>query len=417
MKEIKRKNPILPIFLTIFIDLLGVGIIIPILAPLILKNETGIFGLDVIYSTRTIIFGLLLGSYPIAQFITNPIVGALSDIYGRRKILIYSVAFTALGYFILAFGVFSNSLLLIFIGRIIPGLASGNITIAFSAIADVSDEKSKAKNFGLIGMAFGLGFIIGPFIGGELANHNLISWFTFDTPFLASGFLALINLVVVYYNFPETLELKRKIKISLLTGVRNINKAFSFPTLRNMFIIVFINAFGFTFFTQFFIVLLMGKFGYKQEDIGIFFGYLGIWVVIMQGGVLRYLSKYMKPEKMVLISLPVLAIALIAMVIPNNVFYLFLIIPFMSFGQGLSFSASNAIISNLGGANIQGEILGISQSMNALAQALPALVGGFLVAQNFYIPSFVAGGCALIGWLLFILLYREKKIHKFVVED
>jgi len=413
----KSKNPIYSIFLTIFLDMMGIGLILPVLAPLILKNETGLFSQDFAYSSRTIVFGILMASFMLSQFISNPIIGSLSDMLGRRKVLIYSIIATAFGYLILTFGIIGNSLILIFLGRIIPGIASGNITIAYSSLADISDETNKTKNFGMVGMAFGLGFIIGPFLGGELTNHNLISWFHYYTAFVAATILSLINLWLVFLNFPETLKVFRNKKIKVLGAIHNINKAFSNVALRNMFLVIFINAFGFAFFTQFFIVLLLGKFGYKQDDLGIFYGYLGICVVFMQGVVLRLIAKKMKPEKIVLISLPVLFISLIVILIPDKAYYLFLFMPFVAFGQSLSYSSSTAVISNLGGENIQGEILGITQSMNALAQAIPALIGGYLVAQNYNIPSIVASGCSLLGWILFFIIYKMNKKEKFVLED
>lgn len=413
----RSKNPIFSVFLTIFLDLLGIGLVIPVMAPLILQNQTGLFPADFAYSGKTIIYGFLLGTFPLAQFISNPIIGSLSDIYGRRRILIYSLWGAIFGYIIFIWGLLSNNIYLIFLGRIIPGISSGNITIAYSALADISNEQNKTKNFGLIGMAFGLGFIIGPFAGGELANKNLVSWFGNETPFIVSTLLAILNLIIVWLNFPETLKTTGTKKVTLLAGIHNINKAFTNSSLRSIFTIVFTSTFGFAFFTQFFIVLLMGKYNYNQANIGMLFGYLGLWVVITQGWLLRIISKRLRPEKILLFSMPILFAALFSMLLPDKSFWLYIIIPFMAFGNSTTMSSITAVVSNLGDDEIQGEILGISQSMNSLAAALPALIGGFFVAGNFYRPVIVSVIFAFISWLLYIFYYKMKHHDKFSIEE
>ena len=233
-----NKKTLSVIFFTVFLDLLGVGLIIPVLAPILIDNKSGIFSPETDLGTRTIIFGIILSIYSFSQFFSNPVFGGLSDKYGRRKILLYSLVGTIVGYALLTLGIQLGDLTLVFLGRILPGFASGNLTIAYSALADVSDKKTKTKNFGLIGMAFGLGFVIGPFIGGQLANPNLVSWFDYSTPFLAAAILAVINLLLAYKFFPETLQESKHSKLSLLDGINNIKKAFTYTSLRNLFLIV-----------------------------------------------------------------------------------------------------------------------------------------------------------------------------------
>jgi len=406
----KHKRTLSVIFFTVFLDLLGVGLIIPVLAPILIDNKSGIFSADTDFGTRTIIFGILLSIYSFSQFFSNPIFGGLSDRYGRRKVLLYSLVGTIIGYGLLALGIETGSLLLVFLGRILPGFASGNLTIAYSALADVSDEKTKTKNFGLIGMAFGLGFVIGPFVGGQLANPQLVSWFSYSTPFLAAVVLAVINLFLAFRLFPETLLENKQSRISFLDGINNIKKAFSYQSLRSLFIIVFINNFGFAFFTQFFIILLLKKFGFMQEGIGMIYGYLGIWVAISQGIILRPLANRYPAAKIALYTLPLTTISLIVLLLPDSAIYLYVIIPFIAFSQSTATSSIQAMISNIASDDTQGEILGISSSMNALSQAIPALIGGGVAAANLSYPIILAALSAFIAWLMLANLHFRKLI-------
>ena len=406
----KKNKTILVIFFTVFLDLLGVGLIIPVLAPLLLDNKSGIFPPGADFGTRTVIFGVLLAIYSLSQFFSNPIVGALSDRYGRRKVLLYSLVGTIVGYAILTLGINYSSLFLVFLGRILPGFSSGNLTIAYSSLADVSDAKTKTKNFGLVGMAFGLGFVIGPFVGGQLSNPNIVPWFSYDTPFMAAVLLAIINLILASKFFPETLKEHRQNPISLMTGINNIRKAFGMKSLRSMFMIVFINNFGFAFFTQFFIVLLLKKYGLLQDQIGIIYGYLGLWVAISQGIILRPLANKFEPGKIALLTLPMTTLSLLVLLLPSHSYYLYLIIPIFAFSQSSATSSIQTVISNIANRDVQGEIMGISTSMNALSQALPALIGGGVAAAHLSYPMVLAALCAFIAWLMLIFIYR-KRLH------
>ena len=382
-----KKFSIGTIFFTVFLDLLGLGIIIPILPALLLDPIGGILPMTYSFSTRTLLFGFLIASYPLAQFFGAPILGSLADQKGRKKLLLLSLIGTVVGYAIFIIGILTSNIYLLFLGRIVDGFTGGNISIAQSAIADVSTEETKSKNFGLIGMAFGLGFIIGPYIGGKLSDPSIVSWFTYATPFYLTILLATINVFLVIFNFPETLATKREVKVNLFTGFTNIKKAFSFKDLRVMFLVVFLLTVGFNFFTQFFQVFLYGKFKFTQSQVGDFFAYMGLWIAIAQGAFLRPLSKKFKPAKILSFSIVLLAISFPFLLIPKDRIWLYLIVPFIAIFQGLNQPNGTAIISNLVGRERQGEILGINQSISSLAQALPPIIAGFVTSVNINLPT------------------------------
>ena len=196
-KANKPKAPLLTIFLTVFLDMLGVGIVIPVIAPLLLDPSHNMLSVDYTVEARTILLGFLIAAYPLAQFFGAPMLGALSDRFGRKKLLFISLIGTFAGYILFATAILEQNIYLLFFSRLLDGFTGGNISIALSAISDSSDEKSKAKNFGIVGAAFGLGFILGPYIGGKLADPGIVSWFNASTPFWFAAILTAVNLLFV----------------------------------------------------------------------------------------------------------------------------------------------------------------------------------------------------------------------------
>ena len=215
-----NRSRLFTIIFTVFLDLVGVGIANPIIAPLLLRPESNFLPATYTDDQRTLLLGMLIAVFSIAGFFSGPLLGALSDRYGRKPVLLGSISLTLTGYLIFALGIYLKNVPLLFLSRAVYGIGGGNLSVIQSAIADISDAKSRTKNFGLIGVAFGIGFIIGPALGGELANPGLVSWFNFTTPFLAAAGLAAINIGLVIFNFRETLRERIDRPVTLLTGVK-----------------------------------------------------------------------------------------------------------------------------------------------------------------------------------------------------
>ncbi|CCH51829.1 Tetracycline resistance protein, class E Short=TetA(E) [Fibrisoma limi BUZ 3] len=398
------------IFFTVFLDLVGVGIANPIIAPLLLRPESGMLPADYSENERTLLLGVLIAVFSIAGFFSGPLLGALSDRYGRKKVLLASLGLTFTGYLIFALGIYLKNVPLLFLSRTIYGIGGGNLSVIQSAIADVSDERSRTKNFGLIGVAFGLGFIIGPALGGELANPNTVSWFNFTTPFLAAALLSLINIGLVVLNFRETLQHPVDRPVTILTGIRNLSEAFTDSRLRILFLGVFFYALGFNFYTQFFQVILIKVFDYNQTQIGRYFAYVGLWVALMQGTVVRRVANSYAPQQILRFSVLGLGFALWLFLLPQESWQLFLVVPILALFQGLTSPNSTALVSQSAGAQEQGRTLGINQSVLSSAFALPPILAAYMDTINVHLPIVVAGSMVLIGWGFFIRFFRTAVV-------
>ncbi|MBR9680424.1 MAG: MFS transporter [Candidatus Altiarchaeota archaeon] len=402
---------ILPILFSVaFLDVLGIGIVIPIL-PLVFFETNILLGASI--ATKTLVLGLLISSYSLAQFFGAPILGGLSDKHGRKKILSLSVFGTFIGYLVFAAGLWYTNIILLFLGRIIDGFTGGNLSVVRSIIADISSGEDKVKNFGFIGMAFGVGFILGPFVGGKLANPSF--GFDFSTPFIFAAILALVNFFFIQIKLPETLKEKSNIKITLFTGIKNISRAMKMESLRTTFIALFLFIFGWSMFTQFFQVYMYGKFNYTTDQIGNLFGYIGLWIAFTQGILIRPISKKFKPKEAIKIFLPISATMLLFLLIPTKSFYLYMIMPLISMSNGILQPNFSALISNLSDKKSQGEILGIQQSVFSLAQAIPPIIAGYVTSLNIHMPTILASLFIFLGWLYVLKNYQNlggKKFHE-----
>lgn len=406
----QKKNNLFTLFCIIFIDLVGVGILIPVLAPLFLDPAASIVPTSWSNEARNIALGFLIAAYPLAQFFGSPILGTLSDHHGRKRLLSLSLMGTILGYVLFAVGLYTNQLWLLYVSRILDGFTGGNIGVANSAISDMSTPETRTKNFGLVGMAFGLGFIIGPFLGGLLADPSLVSWFSSATPFWFAAGLSTINLLLVEFAFKETLKTRVAKKIHAFIGFSHLAKAVKMHKLRSIFIVIFLHSLGFCFFTQFFPVFLVQKFHFQEAAIGAMFGYIGIWIAFCQGFLTRHISKYFAPEKVLRVSMLGLSVSLFLSVLSGNVTILYLLQPILAVFEGLNFPNETSIVSKLSSAEDQGESLGITQSLRALGQAIPPIAAGFLVSVDQNLPTLTAAALILLAWAVFMIFFRSKPL-------
>ena len=388
---------------TAFLNFIGLTIAIPIFTPLCLDQNGGIVAAGTSIPVRTIILGFLVGIFPLCQFFTAPILGTFSDRHGRKKVLLLSLVGMSLGYIIMAVSIVLPSLPLAFLSRIIMGVFSGSLAVTQSAMADLSDEHSRANNFGLIGAAFGASLFVGPALGGFLSDPGIYPWFNYATPFWLAALLTALNFSQVAWQFSETLpqEKRQHREFHILIGPINVIKAMQDGVCRSMFLVVFFLGFGFNFFTQFFQLYLVDKFAATQSQLGMIFSYIGICSILTQVVIVPAISKRFRSAQVLTVSLLLLAVIFPVLLLVPRFSLLFPVIVFIPLFNGLSNPNLTALISGLGGVENQGEILGINQSVLAITQFLPPLIGGFIVGHHFTLPNWITAASILTAWVLF----------------
>lgn len=362
-----KRSPLLVIFITVFIDLLGFGIVIPVLP---FYAEGTVFNA----TPRTI--GLLFASYSILQVVFSPLLGRLSDKHGRRPVLLISILGTSLGFLILGL---ANTLFLLFLGRIIDGISGGNIATAQAYIADITTKENRAKGMGLIGAAFGLGFIFGPAIGGILSRWGIA------VPFFFAAGLALANAILLYFTLPETVTKDHPARVSAARGRgwSQLVSSFKQPRLGFVLAIYFLFIVAFSIMTTTFSLYTMFRFGYDAQQNGWLFAYVGLIAVIVQGGLIGRLVKRFGELPLVIAGALFFAGSLFAVpfVGPQNGGLLAMLVGggIFSLGNSLSTPALNSLASKSVGPAEQGSVMGVTQSVASLARVVGPSLAALLI--------------------------------------
>lgn len=406
------KNPLPVIIFTVFIDLLGFGILIPVIPLLLASPASPYFLLPHGYSVSDgyILLGFLLGIFPFMQFLATPILGQLSDTFGRKKILAFSLSGTCIAYIIFGIGIVLRNIPLLFFARALDGITGGNISVAQAAIADVTPPERRVRNFGLIGAAFGLGFILGPYVGGRLSDPSVYSSFNAATPFWFAAILSFLNVLSIIFFFPETLK-NAKVRVAIMWGksIRNVWHAFNMKSLRVLFATAFLFQGGFSFYITFFSVFLIRKFGFNQGNIGDYFAYVGLWVAFTQGVITRLVPRWFREHQILKVTLIGTGAAMFLYFIPTHAWGLLFVVPIFAVLNGLSQANLSGLVSRSVDPSIQGEVLGINSSVQALAQSIPPILSGFIAATlTPQTPIVVSAFVIITSGIFFLTFYKQK---------
>src|SRR5437879_10922251 len=361
-----KRSPLLVIFVTVCIDLMGFGIAIPVLPYYAEGTKFGATPSQV---------GLLFASYSAMQLVFAPVLGRLSDKYGRRLIRLISLRGTSAGFLILGF---ATTLWMLFVGRIIDGISGGNISTAQAYIADVTTKENRARGMGLIGAAFGLGFVFGPAIGGILSRWGI------NVPFLFAGGLALANTILLYFALPETVTKDHPARVSAASGRgwHQLIASLRNPRLGFVLTIYFLGIVAFSMMTATFSLFMMFRLGYDAFHNGWVFAFVGIISAIVQGGLIGRLVKRFGEPLLVIVGALLFAGSLIVIPFVTPITGLLAILTISAataIGQALSAPSLSSLASKSAGAAEQGGVLGVMQSVASLARAVGPSLAALLI--------------------------------------
>ena len=383
----KNNKSLLTIFLVVFIDLLGFGIILPLLPYIAEKYSAGPFQI-----------GMLTATYSFFQLIASPILGRLSDRYGRKKLLIISQLGSAVGYLILGL---AGNLPLLFLSRIIDGATGGNISIAQAYIADVTTKENRARGMGMIGAAFGLGFIFGPAIGGFLSR------FSYSAPAYFATAISLLTVLTTIFFLKETINEKQaKVSPKTKLNFEEFRKVLSIYPIGILIITFFVVNLASSVQQGNFALWTQKTFNYGPTQNGWLFAYIGIIAVLVQLKVLPFLTKKFNEKNILYISLVFLFLGLILIPLMPTPLFLYVSLFFLPFGMGLSNPTIQALASENVPKEEYGGTLGFLQSAGSLGRIIGPIIGGIIFQSlgkdnAFYFAGFI---------VLIILIYSKMRL-------
>ena len=380
------------LFLIVVVDLIGFGLVIPLLPFYAVR-----------FSASPQLVTALLAVYSLMALLSAPIWGRLSDRIGRRPVLMSSLVAGALAYLWMSA---AEALWMLFAARSLAGICAGNIAAAQAYIADVTTPENRAKGMGVIGAAFGLGFIIGPALGGFLAGNDSASA-DLTTPALVAAALSGVALLGVVFLLPESRPPEARQITPARSRLAAILGALHRPVLSRLILIFFLVILAFSGMESTFALWAMRQFGWGPSQVAYVFAYVGVLSAILQGGMIGRLSRRFGEERLLLVGLALIGVGLLALPAARWLPLLAFVLATLAVGLGLVQPSLNSLISRRAGREEQGEVLGVSQSVGSLARVLGPLAAGFLFAE-FGRGAPYLWGAALVAaaWLLTMLLWR-----------
>ena len=388
----KQKSPLLPLFSVVFVDMLGFGLILPLL-PYIASN----------WGATPLMIGFISAAYPLGQFIGAPLVGRFSDRFGRKPLLLFSIAGTFLSLLMLGF---ARSIAVIMISRFLDGLTGGNITVAQAYISDVTDEKSRAKGMGMIGAAFGLGFILGPASGGFLSHWG------YAVPAFVSAGLSFLNLLMISILLPESLPKEKRVQhmseVKRSHPLKGLTAAFAKPIAGPILSSIIVFSLSMSMFESVFSLFAKQRLALSAQSTGFILAYVGVLVAAIQGGGMGALTKRFRENVLVRFALITLTLSYIGWAFAPNVVVLMIILFPLSLSSGILSTLLRSSLSKSVPTNETGEIMGISAALESITRIVAPALGGWLIGS---LSSTAPGllSALLLGVLTVYLITLQKK--------
>jgi MFS family permease len=365
---VSQRSPLLPIFLIVLVDVLGFTIVIPLLTLYAQK-----FGASDVVATT------LVTVYAACSFLSTPVIGRLSDRYGRKPLLLISQAGTCAGFIVLGS---ANALWMVFLGRVLDGITAGNLATAQAYISDHTKPENRAKAFGIIGVAFGVGFMFGPGLGGWLGNAYGMHY-----PFILSASLSALSIICTWTLLPSGRPPQAADRPAAAPGGKRpgvfdfavYRDYFSRPGLARLYVQFTLFTFAFSAFTSGFALFAEERFGWSERQTGYLFMYAGFVGIILQGGLIGRLVKKFGEVKLGLAGFAAAMVGYFLLGFANTVGLLVLVATINGFGNGVLRPVLTSLVTQRVGRHEQGTAIGISGSLSSLAMTAAPVTGGMML--------------------------------------
>lgn len=390
-------RPLLPVYTVIFVGFVGYSLMITVFTPMLMYAHNGMLTPDSPLARRTIVLGVLLSLYPLGQFFGSPVLGALSDRFGRRPTLLASLSLTTGCYALISLSLTLHSLALLMVGSLLAGLSEANVVIAQSAVADVSTEQNRNRLFGYIYLSASLAYVVGPLAGGKLADPTLVPWFSYATPFWSVFGLLILTVLWSAAVFREPHTARPGERIGYGAAFADLLGVFSDPRLRLLYAVNFLLYLAIFGFFRCYPMYLVDEFHLSVSRVSEFIAWVAVPIVIANLWLTGFLARRIATRRMVVWSAACTGVGMIAVTIPAQVNALWLTLFLAALALAVCLPSCATMISVSVGAAEQGRAMGNNQSLQVGAEALSGLLGGLLAAIVVKLPLLVLALVAIVA--------------------
>jgi DHA1 family tetracycline resistance protein-like MFS transporter len=375
-----------PLFLAIFIDGMGLGLLFPILNTLFIGSHSNFLPTDYSAQTRSILFGTTVSIFMLAWFFGGAYLGDLSDAIGRKKSLMIALIGAFLGYLVSAVAVDMHSLLFLIIGRVIAGFTAGSQSIAQAAVIDISEPDLKARNIGLILMFASLGFVFGPMCGGFFSSTQIYSGFTLSTPLYFASLISLLNAVLLFWLFKETFKTRTRVSLKFHRAIEIFISAFKNHKVRYLSFVFLLMLLGWGSFYSFISLFLTKQLHFDSLHVNLFMVLLALGFWAGFGFIVNWIVHHLSTKQTIISALILCGTISFITALSTQSWIMWPIAIFIGMAISVPYSMIIAVFSNQVDENSQGWVMGITGAIGAAAFAIAGFAGGFLADNSPSLP-------------------------------